>query len=48
MGTGRSYKSMFKLGTPCSKCGSPMFITTLTGRLFCRECWEYREDLEDE
>lgn len=26
----------------CSKCKNKLYRTRLTGRLFCKECWEYR------
>lgn len=39
----RAYKhrSMNKTSKVCSICGNAMYITLLTKKLFCRNCWAY-------
>lgn len=40
-----SYRSMAQvLGEKCNKCGGMLHKTNLQGRLFCRTCWEYRDN----
>ena len=44
-----SHRGMWVLGKPCPDCDHPMYITRLTGKPFCRECWEYKsEELKEE
>jgi len=39
---GKNSKAMWKIEDKCKKCKEELYITRLSGRLFCRNCWEYR------
>jgi len=38
---------MYQTGDTCKKCGKPLYETTLTKRVWCKECREYKDDEED-
>ena len=44
----QSYRSMQQeLGEGCKDCGGLLHLTHLDKRLFCRNCWEYKDDYKE-
>ncbi len=47
---GRSHGGtrMFATQEPCPKCSGLLSKTRLEGKLFCRNCWQYLEEIIEE